>query len=137
MQDQGDSFMVVRSDEIVHQELPDPKIQRSIEDYQPLDSNNSALDDLHGRDFYNIKPNPIFVVLVVMTGFRKPEKESLAVIDDLLGSKFSVGMIGGRPGKAYYIVGNVQDEFIYLDPHLVQVFFLRANWLGLCEGKAS
>lgn len=31
-----------------------------------------------------------------------------------------VGMIGGRPGLAYYFVGFIENTLIYLDPHFVQ-----------------
>lgn len=29
------------------------------------------------------------------------------------------GVIGGKPGKALYILGKYDDRYIYLDPHLV------------------
>ena len=71
-----------------------------------------------------------------MTGYQKAETESLKIIDELLRLKYSVGLIGntiffwfinclgGRPGQAYYILGEVKSEYIYLDPHFAQVCFL-------------
>lgn len=31
-----------------------------------------------------------------------------------------VGLLGGRPGKAHYIIGTTEKSFIYLDPHCVK-----------------
>jgi hypothetical protein len=30
------------------------------------------------------------------------------------------GILGGRPGKAHYIMGTTTKNFIYLDPHFVK-----------------
>lgn len=30
------------------------------------------------------------------------------------------GILGGKPGKAYYIIGTSNKNFIYLDPHCVK-----------------
>lgn len=30
------------------------------------------------------------------------------------------GILGGRPGKAHYIIGTTDKNFIYLDPHYVK-----------------
>jgi cysteine protease ATG4 len=38
----------------------------------------------------------------------------------MLSLPYSLGIIGGVPGKALYIVGFEGDEIIYLDPHYVQ-----------------
>lgn len=32
----------------------------------------------------------------------------------------SIGVIGGKPNQALYLVGCVGDEVIYLDPHTTQ-----------------
>jgi cysteine protease ATG4 len=36
-------------------------------------------------------------------------------------SRFFQGMIGGKPDKALYFLGRKNENYIYLDPHLVQV----------------
>ena len=33
-----------------------------------------------------------------------------------------MGIIGGVPKKALYIVGHTSSEFVYLDPHYVQEY---------------
>ena len=30
------------------------------------------------------------------------------------------GILGGRPGKAHYIIGTTDKNFVYLDPHYVK-----------------
>lgn len=32
------------------------------------------------------------------------------------------GILGGRPGQALFILGLLDDDFLYLDPHRVQPF---------------
>lgn len=32
----------------------------------------------------------------------------------------SIGVIGGKPNQALYLIGCVGDEVIYLDPHTTQ-----------------
>jgi cysteine protease ATG4 len=41
----------------------------------------------------------------------------------------SVGIIGGVPSKALYIVGHEGDDLIYLDPHYVQEHVDKSNYL--------
>lgn len=45
----------------------------------------------------------------------------------VMGLKQSLGIIGGKPGKALYLVGMDGDEFSYLDPHFVQPSSNRKN----------
>ena len=48
------------------------------------------------------------------------EPEFLDVIRYFFACKVNVGILGGRPGEAYYLIG-LQDEFlIFLDPHNTQ-----------------
>lgn len=48
---------------------------------------------------------------------KQVQPEYLDVIRSFFHSQTNVGVLGGRPGEAYYLVG-LQDEFlIFLDPH--------------------
>jgi cysteine protease ATG4 len=38
------------------------------------------------------------------------------------------GFIGGKPGKALYVLGKHLDRFIYLDPHMPQVAVTKSNF---------
>ncbi len=55
------------------------------------------------------------------------------MFSDLLCIPSSIGVIGGKPGKALYIVGKDGDEFVYLDPHFVQPSTNRKNVDSLME----
>lgn len=70
--------------------------------------------------------------LLLIVSVRVAEKE----IDDmdfnsmvtLLNLPSSLGIIGGVPSKALYLVGYEGDELIYLDPHYVQEHVDRDNY---------
>jgi cysteine protease ATG4 len=48
---------------------------------------------------------------------KKVEPEYLEVIRKFFACKVNVGILGGRPQEAYYLIG-LQDGFlIFLDPH--------------------
>jgi Peptidase family C54 len=48
---------------------------------------------------------------------KKVLPEYLEVIRCFFNTSTNVGILGGRPGEAYYLVG-LQNEFlIFLDPH--------------------
>lgn len=49
---------------------------------------------------------PCLLVILVRIGYQKPEPELLqAVINIVLSEPRFVGILGGRPGKAHYIIG--------------------------------
>lgn len=63
---------------------------------------------------------PLLIVVFAKIGLSKPNPEYLPFIKEILTFPESVGMLGGKPGLAYYIMGHVEDKLIYLDPHFVQ-----------------
>ena len=61
--------------------------------------------------------NTVLVVCCVRLGFQKVEQEYFPVIKQFFESNLNAGILGGRPGEAYYLIG-LQDEYlIFLDPH--------------------
>jgi hypothetical protein len=42
------------------------------------------------------------------------------VINLLKYERHCIGILGGRPGKAHYLIGTTEKSFIYLDPHCVK-----------------
>lgn len=42
--------------------------------------------------------------------------------------KYSIGAIGGKPNKALYFLGRINDQYIYLDPHKVQEASTASNF---------
>jgi len=67
--------------------------------------------------------NSVAITVLAKIGLDEPNPEYWPFMKDLLSYPEFMGMIGGRPGFAYYIVGCVGDNLIYLDPHFVQVNF--------------
>lgn len=69
------------------------------------------------------------MLLVVSTRISHSniDKNNFEAILQLLNMSTSMGIIGGVPGKGLYFVGSLDDNLIYLDPHLVQSFVNRAN----------
>lgn len=43
-----------------------------------------------------------------------------AIIKGALRSPLSVGIVGGRPNRAFYFVGHQDHDLFYLDPHCVR-----------------
>nr|QBH22560.1 peptidase family C54 protein [Philasterides dicentrarchi] len=62
----------------------------------------------------------LLVFIGCRIGLNQPEKKYLAIIDELMAFKHSIGVIGGRPQKALYFPGRIDQKYIYLDPHKVQ-----------------
>ena len=61
------------------------------------------------------------LVLLARIGLESPEEKYLKVLSELMALQYFSGVIGGRPGKALYLIGtHSQNSYIYLDPHYVQ-----------------
>lgn len=48
------------------------------------------------------------------------QPEYLDVIRMFFSLKINVGILGGRPGEAYYLIGLQEGFLIFLDPHNTQ-----------------
>ena len=60
------------------------------------------------------------VLIPLMLGIGDIQEEYYETLKFLLGLRWSVGIIGGIPKSALYIVGYQGNELLFLDPHLVQ-----------------
>lgn len=63
----------------------------------------------------------LFLMVCLRLGSIKPNPEYFPMMKYLLRSRFSVGILGGRPRRALYFVGYQEDNLIIQDPHYVQV----------------
>mmetsp|Transcript_34448 Transcript_34448/g.60427 ORF Transcript_34448/g.60427 Transcript_34448/m.60427 type:complete len:399 (+) Transcript_34448:1124-2320(+) len=63
---------------------------------------------------------PVLILLPLMLGMRKIERDYYPVVKEALLMPESVGIIGGRPRSALYFVGYQDDNLLMLDPHKVQ-----------------
>jgi len=64
--------------------------------------------------------NPMFIMIPSRLGIEKVNRVYIPHIKYILKSKFSVGIIGGKPRASLYFIGVQDDYIIYLDPHIVQ-----------------
>lgn len=61
------------------------------------------------------------LVLLARIGLDSPEEKYLAVLTEMMKIRSFSGVVGGRPGKALYLIGvHGDNSYIYLDPHYVQ-----------------
>ncbi len=61
------------------------------------------------------------LIVLARIGLNSPEAKYLPVLTQMMQMSAFSGVIGGRPGKALYLIGtHGQHSFIYLDPHYVQ-----------------
>jgi hypothetical protein len=49
-----------------------------------------------------------------------PEPDMLASVIATMKLSGFLGILGGRPGRAHFIMGTTKTNFIYLDPHFVK-----------------
>lgn len=64
--------------------------------------------------------NSVLIFLPIMLGREKIQKEYFKVFEYFIKNEFSVGIIGGKPRSALYLVGIKGKSVIVLDPHYVQ-----------------
>ncbi|XP_051912539.1 cysteine protease ATG4D-like [Hippocampus zosterae] len=73
------------------------------------------------RCLMKVPVKPVFFIVLCKVGVQKPLPDCVEVICRLLEHPCSLGMIGGRPGKAHYFLGKTHDNrLFFLDPHYVQ-----------------
>ncbi|EGR34192.1 hypothetical protein IMG5_021070 [Ichthyophthirius multifiliis] len=71
---------------------------------------------------FSSEKNGLILFLVCKLGLEKTEENYLKIALKIFDYKNSIGMIGGKPKKALFFVGRIEDQLIYLDPHYVQDF---------------
>lgn len=64
---------------------------------------------------------PMLLLVPLRLGMDKPNQQYAAGLKRNFRLKQSVGAIGGRPNSAYYFVGAVEEDLLYLDPHVLQL----------------
>ena len=69
----------------------------------------------------------VSVVFLVRIGVAGPEKKYLNCLNKMIEFPFFQGIVGGKPQKALFILGKIENKYIYLDPHLVQSAVSNSN----------
>lgn len=105
-------------------------IQSLIRGFQQCGINDCQISissgDIYEEDVMKIfresKDSRILFLLGVKLGINAVNEFYWNDIKRLLGSKFSVGIAGGRPSSSLYFIGYQGNELLYLDPHTAQPF---------------
>lgn len=86
-------------------------------------SENADLYDDEIEETFLKEKRPLLLLFPVRLGIDHVNKYYYKSILQLLASRFSVGIAGGKPSSSFYFIGYENDEnLIYFDPHLPQVF---------------
>ena len=60
------------------------------------------------------------IIILLRIGMTSPQPEMLQSVIEIMKLSAFMGILGGKPGLAHYIVGFTDKSFIYLDPHCVK-----------------
>ena len=61
--------------------------------------------------------NGVLVLVSVRLGLKKVPPEYFQAVRSFFMQCLNVGIIGGRPREAYFLVGMQEESLIFLDPH--------------------
>lgn len=62
----------------------------------------------------------LLILICLMPGPTTLRPEALPFINSLMSSRFFVGLMGGKPGKAKYFIALDHERLVAKDPHFVQ-----------------
>ncbi|TRY60035.1 hypothetical protein DNTS_010082, partial [Danionella cerebrum] len=63
---------------------------------------------------------PLLLVIPLRLGINSINPVYIQALKDCFKMPQSCGVLGGKPNLAYYFIGFIEDELIYLDPHTTQ-----------------
>ena len=64
--------------------------------------------------------NAVLVIVCARLGLKQVEPEYLQLLQAFFACSLNMGLLGGKPGEAYYLVGIQGQSMIFLDPHCTQ-----------------
>ena len=87
-----------------------------------VDSNeikNKGYELIEPKDIEDVAGKLLFISCSL--GIKSPEIENLPRFKELFEFPELVGVMGGRKSEALFFIGYQDDDFLFLDPHFVQV----------------
>ncbi|KAJ0065502.1 hypothetical protein NL108_012790, partial [Boleophthalmus pectinirostris] len=69
-----------------------------------------------------LESRAVIILIPVRLGGEKTNPDHINFVKNLLSLDYCLGIIGGKPKQACYIVGFQDDSLIYMDPHYCQSF---------------
>ncbi|CAK1549735.1 unnamed protein product [Leptosia nina] len=79
------------------------------------DRGDNNTDDVHITDWM-----PLLLIVPLRLGLSEINPVYIDGLKICFQSPQSIGVIGGKPNQALYLIGCVGDEVLYLDPHTTQ-----------------
>jgi len=78
-------------------------------------------DKASGESENEAEWKPLLLLVPLRLGLSEVNEVYFQALKQVFTSPHSVGILGGKPNHAYWFIGHVEDELIYLDPHTTQV----------------
>ncbi|XP_052393847.1 cysteine protease ATG4A [Carassius gibelio] len=83
-------------------------------------SSQSCLEALHLQSQKPLDWRPLLLVIPLRMGINTINPVYIQAFKECFKMPQSCGVLGGKPNLAYYFIGYIDDELIYLDPHTTQ-----------------
>uniref|UniRef100_A0A8C1IC50 Cysteine protease n=1 Tax=Cyprinus carpio TaxID=7962 RepID=A0A8C1IC50_CYPCA len=83
----------------------------------------STCSEAQGRTLQSQRPldwRPLLLVIPLRMGINSINPVYIQAFKECFKMPQSCGVLGGKPNLAYYFIGFIDDELIYLDPHTTQ-----------------
>ncbi|XP_060792557.1 cysteine protease ATG4A [Neoarius graeffei] len=83
--------------------------------YAPGHASHSQRHSQHSLDW-----RPLLLLIPLRMGINNINPVYIQALKECFKMRQSCGVLGGKPNLAYYFIGFIDDELIYLDPHTTQ-----------------
>uniref|UniRef100_A0A8C1DIQ6 Cysteine protease n=1 Tax=Cyprinus carpio carpio TaxID=630221 RepID=A0A8C1DIQ6_CYPCA len=83
-------------------------------------SSQSCSETPHLRSQRPLDWRPLLLVIPLRMGINSINPVYIQAFKECFKMPQSCGVLGGKPNLAYYFIGFIDDELIYLDPHTTQ-----------------
>ncbi|XP_026737726.1 cysteine protease ATG4B [Trichoplusia ni] len=103
---------------VIHVALDNTVVKEDI--LQQCVVNNDRGDSSSAPDSVVTDWMPLLLIVPLRLGLSEINPVYIDGLKICFQSPQSIGVIGGKPNQALYLVGCVEDEVIYLDPHTTQ-----------------
>ncbi|XP_016377634.1 cysteine protease ATG4A-like [Sinocyclocheilus rhinocerous] len=86
-------------------------------------ASGQSCSEAQGRALQSQRPldwRPLLLVIPLRMGINSINPVYIQAFKECFKMPQSCGVLGGKPNLAYYFIGFIDDELIYLDPHTTQ-----------------